>query len=182
MRGQSYYTEPVDPQKNKNFAVYKQNLPTYSSMQAGPGLNSSCSMNAKHLVLTMSFLGLQCLNSKNIAVPSNERQHKTTKKYTVLIMKKKIFLPFQQLKRKTPSIALNQPAWNALVKFFGQVLCSPFVRARVHEISPFSLTKQAHFRRGVVAGRLVGWFVFLKFLSIINWLDQEAIAFGWFYT
>ena len=39
-------------------SVYKQNLPTYSSMQAGPGLNSSCSMNAKHLVLTMSFLGL----------------------------------------------------------------------------------------------------------------------------
>ena len=40
------------------FSIYKQNLPTYSSMQAGPGLNSSCSMNAKHLVLTMSFLGL----------------------------------------------------------------------------------------------------------------------------
>ena len=67
------------PTKNKNFAVYKQNLPTYSSMQAGPGLNSSCSMNAKHLVLTMSFLGLKCLNSKNIAVPSNEIQE-TTKK------------------------------------------------------------------------------------------------------
>ena len=37
-------------------------------------------------------------------------------------------------------------------------------------------------RRGVVAGRLVGWFVFLNFFSIIYWLDQEAIAFGWFYT
>ena len=37
-----------------NFSVYKLNLPTYSSMQVGPGLNSSCSMNSKHLVLMMS--------------------------------------------------------------------------------------------------------------------------------
>ena len=43
--------EPVDPQKKSQTSLF-------SSMQAGSGLNSSCSMNSKHLVLTMSFLGL----------------------------------------------------------------------------------------------------------------------------
>jgi len=34
-------------------------------------------------------------------------------------------------------------------------------------------------RRGVVGGRLVR---LLKFLFIINWFDQKATVFGWFYT
>ena len=189
MRGQSQYTEPVDPQKKiKNFAVYKQSLPTYSSMQAGPGLNSSCSMNAKHLVLTMSFLGLQCLNSKNIAVPSNERQETTTKK---LNYEEKDFLTISTSRKKDTFDSLEL----ACVEGAGYVLWLGFtfslVRTRVHEICPFALTKaaattqvnleqlcahsqvQSNCQKGCG-----GWFVFLKPLSVVNWFDQEAISFG----
>ena len=147
-------------------------------------------MNQKHLVLTMSFLGLWCLNSKNIAVPSHEGQDKKQK--IILLMRKKVFLlfQFQHLKRKTRSIALNQPTWKALIKFLVRFyVLSSCVRAFTKFL--LALTKQAHSKVwpdcqkgccGLQAGRLVCWFVFLKFLSIINWLDQEAIAFGWFYT
>ena len=47
---------------------------THSSMQAEPGLNSSCSINTKHSVLTMSVLGLLCLNTENAALPRTKKQ------------------------------------------------------------------------------------------------------------
>ena len=46
---------------------------TYNSRHAGPASISSISMNVQHLVLIRFFFGLKCLNSKNIAVPRNNR-------------------------------------------------------------------------------------------------------------